>query len=124
MVRHFRDSTPAEYKSFLASDVEFGADADEIVFSEQVASLPIVGAYLNKLLRQPESLNVVVSANSRDPILQYLLLLPIPRFAEEDSLSRAIAVCWNWANDSHLEGSLGIHRVGVGFCSTSGSRVA
>ena len=34
MVRHFRDSTPAEYKSFLASDVEFGADADEIVFPE------------------------------------------------------------------------------------------
>jgi hypothetical protein len=54
MVRHFRDSTPAEYKSFLASDVEFGADADEIVFPGQVASLPIVGAddYLNKLLRQ------------------------------------------------------------------------
>jgi hypothetical protein len=51
MVRHFRDSTPAEYKSFLASDVEFGADSDEIVFPEQVASLPIVGAdtYLNKL---------------------------------------------------------------------------
>jgi AraC-like DNA-binding protein len=54
MVRHFRDSTPAEYKSFFASDVEFGADADEIVFPEQVASLPIVGAdtHLNKLLRQ------------------------------------------------------------------------
>jgi len=54
MVRHFRDSTPAEYKSFLASDVEFGADADAIIFPEQVASLPIVGAdnYLNKLLRQ------------------------------------------------------------------------
>lgn len=54
MVRHFRDGTPAEYKSFLASDVEFGADADAIVFSEQVASLPIVGAdtHLNNLLRQ------------------------------------------------------------------------
>ncbi len=53
MVRHFRYSTPPEYKSFLASDVEFGADADEIVFPEQVASLPIVGAdtHLNKLLR-------------------------------------------------------------------------
>ena len=53
-VRHFRDNSPAEYKLFLASDVEFGAEADEIVFSEQVASLPIVGAdtYLNKLLRQ------------------------------------------------------------------------
>jgi AraC-like DNA-binding protein len=54
MVRHFRDSTPAEYKSFLASDVEFDADADEIIFPEHVASLPIVGAdtHLNKLLRQ------------------------------------------------------------------------
>ncbi|XIA64769.1 helix-turn-helix domain-containing protein [Bradyrhizobium sp. TZ2] len=53
-VRHFRDCTPAEYKSFLASDVEFGTDADEIVFPEHVASLPIVGAdtYLNELLRQ------------------------------------------------------------------------
>ncbi len=53
-VRHFRDYSPAEYKLFLASDVEFGAEADEIVFSEQVASLPIVGAdtYLNKLLRR------------------------------------------------------------------------
>jgi len=30
MVRHFRDSTPAEYKSFLASDVAFGAD-DEFI---------------------------------------------------------------------------------------------
>jgi AraC-like DNA-binding protein len=53
-VRHFRDNSPPEYKLFLASDVEFGAEADEIVFSEQVASLPIVGAdtHLNKLLRQ------------------------------------------------------------------------
>src|SRR5260370_37629469 len=57
MVRHFRDSTPAEYKSFLASDVEFGADSDAIVFPEQVASLPIVGSYtcLNKLSRQYEA---------------------------------------------------------------------
>jgi AraC-like DNA-binding protein len=54
MVRHLRDSTTAEYRSFLASDVEFGADADEIVFPKHFASLPIVGAdtYLNELLRQ------------------------------------------------------------------------
>jgi AraC-like DNA-binding protein len=54
MVRHFRDGTPAEYRSFLASDVEFGADADAIVFSKQVASFPLVGAdnHLNELLRQ------------------------------------------------------------------------
>jgi AraC-like DNA-binding protein len=53
-VRHFRNNSPPEYKLFLASHIEFGAEADEIVFSEQVASLPIVGAdtYLNKLLRQ------------------------------------------------------------------------
>jgi len=53
-VRHFRDSTPAEYKSFLAGDIEFGADADEIVFPKHFASLPIVGAdtHLNKLLRR------------------------------------------------------------------------
>jgi AraC-like DNA-binding protein len=53
-VRHHREGTPAEYRSFLASDIEFEADADEIVFPSQVASLPIVGAdtYLNKLLRQ------------------------------------------------------------------------
>jgi AraC-like DNA-binding protein len=53
-VRHHRDGTPAEFRSFLASDVEFDADADEIVFPSQIASLPIVGAdtYLNRLLRQ------------------------------------------------------------------------
>ena len=53
-VRHHRDSMPAEYRSFLAGDIEFDADADQIIFPEQVASLPIVGAdtYLNKLLRQ------------------------------------------------------------------------
>src|SRR4051794_3126851 len=30
-VRHVRDRTPAEYRSFLGSDVQFGADADEII---------------------------------------------------------------------------------------------
>ena len=53
-LRHFRDGAPAEYKSFLAGDIEFGADADEIVFPKHFASLPIVGAdtHLNKLLRR------------------------------------------------------------------------
>lgn len=53
-VRHHRDTVPAEYRSLLAGDIEFDADADEIIFPEQVASLQIVGAdtYLNKLLRQ------------------------------------------------------------------------
>jgi AraC-like DNA-binding protein len=38
----------------LASDVQFGADADEIIFPKHFASLPLVGAdtYLNRLLRQ------------------------------------------------------------------------
>jgi AraC-like DNA-binding protein len=53
-VRHHRYGIPAEYRSFLASDVEFDAETDEIIFPEQVASLPIVGAdtHLNKLLRR------------------------------------------------------------------------
>jgi AraC-like DNA-binding protein len=53
-VRHSRDGTPAQYRSFLAGDIEFDAEADEIIFPEQVASLSIAGAdtYLNKLLRQ------------------------------------------------------------------------
>jgi AraC-like DNA-binding protein len=53
-VKHFRDRVTAEYKSFFASDVEFGADADEIIFPKNFASLPSVGAdtHLNKLLRQ------------------------------------------------------------------------
>jgi AraC-like DNA-binding protein len=53
-VRHFRADPPAEFKTFFGADVEFGADADEIIFSASVASLPIVGrdTYLNKLLRR------------------------------------------------------------------------
>jgi hypothetical protein len=50
-VRHRRDRTPPEYRSFLGSDVQFGADADEIVFAGAAATLPLVGAdtYLNRL---------------------------------------------------------------------------
>lgn len=53
-VRHARDRTPAEYRSFLGCDVEFGADADEIVFAARAASLPLIGAdsHLNRLLRR------------------------------------------------------------------------
>jgi len=53
-VRHFRAHSPAEFKNFFGTDVEFGADADEIVFSAPIASLPIVGrdTHLNKLLRK------------------------------------------------------------------------
>jgi AraC-like DNA-binding protein len=53
-VRHVRARRPAEFKTFFGTEVEFGADADEIVFSAPIASLPIVGrdTYLNKLLRR------------------------------------------------------------------------
>jgi AraC-like DNA-binding protein len=53
-LRHRRDPTPSEFKTFLGTDVEFGASADEIVFPAPVASLPIVGRdnYLNILLRR------------------------------------------------------------------------
>jgi AraC-like DNA-binding protein len=51
-VRHLRDGTPAEFKTFFAGDLEFGAEA--ISFSKRVASLPVVGrdSYLNDLLRR------------------------------------------------------------------------
>jgi AraC-like DNA-binding protein len=53
-IRHRRDETPAEMKSFFGCDVDFGADSDEIILPTLVASLPIVGRdnYLNDLLRQ------------------------------------------------------------------------
>jgi AraC-like DNA-binding protein len=53
-IRHWRDETPAEFKSFFGCDVEFGADRDEIILPASAASLPIVGRdnYLNDLLRQ------------------------------------------------------------------------
>ena len=51
-IRHPRDETPAEMRSFFGCDVEFGATSDEIIFPAPVASLPIVGSdnYLNDLL--------------------------------------------------------------------------
>ena len=51
-IRHRRDETPAEMRSFFGCDVEFGAASDEIIFPAPVASLPIVGSdnYLNDLL--------------------------------------------------------------------------
>jgi AraC-like DNA-binding protein len=53
-VRHQRASSSAEFKTFFGVEVEFGADADEIVFAASAASLPIVGrdTYLNDLLRR------------------------------------------------------------------------
>jgi AraC-like DNA-binding protein len=51
-IRHRRDETPVEMRSFFGCDVEFGAASDEIIFPAPVASLPIVGSdnYLNDLL--------------------------------------------------------------------------
>ena len=53
-VRHSREAPPAEFKTFLGINVEFGAGADEVVFPPPVASLPVVRRdnYLNNLLRQ------------------------------------------------------------------------
>ena len=53
-VRHRRDPAPAEFKTFFGTELEFGADADEIVFPARVASLPVVGRdnFLNDLLRR------------------------------------------------------------------------
>jgi len=53
-VRHRRDATPAEFRTFFGTDIEFGAEADEIVFPSPVASLPVVGRdnFLNDLLRR------------------------------------------------------------------------
>src|SRR5262249_39692777 len=50
-VRHFRAEPPAEFKSFFGTEVEFGADIDEIILSAPVASLPLVGrdTHLNSL---------------------------------------------------------------------------
>ena len=51
-VRHRRDETPTEMRSFFGCDVEFGAASDEIFFPAPAASLPIVGSdnYLNDML--------------------------------------------------------------------------
>jgi AraC-like DNA-binding protein len=53
-VRHLRTDAPAEFKSFFGTSAEFNADADEISFSRQTASIPIIerDTYLNKLLRR------------------------------------------------------------------------
>jgi AraC-like DNA-binding protein len=53
-VRHSRPQPPADFKAFFGIEIEFGSDADEIVLSDAVASLPVVRRdhYLNKLLRR------------------------------------------------------------------------
>jgi AraC-like DNA-binding protein len=52
--RHVRDPAPAEFRSFLGCDMDFGADANEIIFPRNVATLPFVNAdeHLNRLLTE------------------------------------------------------------------------
>jgi AraC-like DNA-binding protein len=52
--RHFRNGMPAELRTFIGVDIEFGANADEIWFPRPIALLPVVGRdeYLNELLRR------------------------------------------------------------------------
>jgi AraC-like DNA-binding protein len=52
--RHSRDPTPAEFRTFFGADIEFDAQADEIVFAAPVAALPLVRRdnFLNDLLRR------------------------------------------------------------------------
>jgi len=53
-VRHHRPEPPAAFSSFFGVDIEFGSDADEIVLSPPVASLPAIrrDPHLNGLLRR------------------------------------------------------------------------
>ena len=51
-VMHHRAKMPADFRSFLGCEIEFGADVDELVFPPAVKLMPLVGAdpYLNRLL--------------------------------------------------------------------------
>jgi AraC-like DNA-binding protein len=53
-VRHRRANPSDSFKSFFGTEIEFGANADEIVFSAPVAALPAFqhDSYLNRLLRR------------------------------------------------------------------------
>lgn len=53
-LRHVRRDAPAELKRFFGTDIEFGADADEIILSSTMISLPLAGrdGRLNDLLRR------------------------------------------------------------------------
>jgi len=52
--RHVRDAAPAEFRSFLGCDMDFGADVDEIIFPRLAATLPFVNAdeHLNRLMTE------------------------------------------------------------------------
>jgi AraC-like DNA-binding protein len=49
---HLRPATPAEFRSFLGCEIEFGADTDEIVFPGALRLMPVVSAdpHLNEML--------------------------------------------------------------------------
>src|SRR5690242_2777538 len=51
-LRHFRPNTPPEIRSYLACEIDFAADRDEVLFPSLIGSPPVVGAdeHLNKLL--------------------------------------------------------------------------
>lgn len=51
IIDHSR-KVPAEFRSYLGCEIEFGARTDEVVFSREIALMPVVGAdmYLNNLL--------------------------------------------------------------------------
>jgi AraC-like DNA-binding protein len=51
---HHRKNMPAEFRSLLGCEIQFGAGADEVVFPAAIANLPIVSAdsHLNQLLIQ------------------------------------------------------------------------
>jgi AraC-like DNA-binding protein len=49
---HFRKAIATEFPPMFGDNIEFGADTDELLFSEHVRDMPVVSAdpYLNKLL--------------------------------------------------------------------------
>jgi AraC-like DNA-binding protein len=53
-VKHHRKKTPAEFRSYLGCEIEFGANVDEIVFPAAVKLMPVASAdpYLNELLEK------------------------------------------------------------------------
>jgi AraC-like DNA-binding protein len=51
-MRHFRDRTPEQFRTFLGCEVEFSAETDEVVFPKQCAALSVTGrdSFLHNLL--------------------------------------------------------------------------
>jgi AraC-like DNA-binding protein len=53
-VMHHRKKTPADFRSYLGCEIEFGSSVDEVIFPAAVKLMPIVSAdpYLNRLLEK------------------------------------------------------------------------